>query len=113
MSLTLSCKLVEIFAMICAVLLQNQNRKSSPRYRYTLALNPAFSVAPIESPRFGGRSLWRILQSLLRERDYNVRCHLQSICVVRVEEMRAVLAGGPGSDDVRRLDDRAAERDRE
>ena len=78
MSLALSCKLVEVFAMVCAVLLQNQNRKSSPRFRYrpTLALNPAFSVAPIESPRFGGPWLWRILQSLLRERDYNVRCHL-------------------------------------
>jgi len=112
MSLTLSCKLVEVFAMICAVLLQNQNRKSSPRYRYTLALNPAFSVTPsnllaLAAVRYGG------LQSLLRKRDYNVRCHLQSICVIRVEKMRAVLAGGPGSDDVRRLDDRAAERDRE
>jgi len=28
MSLTLSCKLVEVFAMICAVLLQNQVRDS-------------------------------------------------------------------------------------
>jgi len=32
--------------------------KSSSRFRRTLALNPAFSVAPIESPRFGGPSLW-------------------------------------------------------
>jgi len=34
--------------------------KSSPRFRCTLAWNPAFSVAPpVESPRYGGPSLWR------------------------------------------------------
>ena len=42
MSLTLSCILVEVFAMICAVLLQN-------RAQVSVALNPAFSVALIES----------------------------------------------------------------
>ena len=36
--------------MICAVLLQNQVQDSV----VLLALNPAFSVAPIESPRYGG-----------------------------------------------------------
>ena len=33
--------------------------KSSPRFRCTSALNPAISIAPIESPRYGGPSLWR------------------------------------------------------
>ena len=42
-SLTLSCKLVEVFAMICGVCFAT---KSSPRFRRTLALNPAFSVSP-------------------------------------------------------------------
>ena len=36
--------------MICAVVFT----KSCPRFRCTLALNPALSVAPIESPRYGG-----------------------------------------------------------
>jgi len=49
MSLTLSCKLVEVFAVICAVLLQNQAQDSA-----VLALNPTFSVAPVESPRYDG-----------------------------------------------------------
>ena len=52
MSLTLSCILVEVFAMICAVLLQN-------RAQVSVALNPAFSVALIESLRRGGPSPWR------------------------------------------------------
>ena len=52
MPLTLSCKLVEVFAMICVGLLQNQAQDS-------VALNPAFAVTPIESPRYGGPSLWR------------------------------------------------------
>ena len=46
MSLKLSCKLVEVFAMICAVLLQNQAQDST------------FLVAPIESPCYGGPLLW-------------------------------------------------------
>jgi len=46
-SLTLSCKLVEVFATTCAVLLQ-----TSPRFRCTLALNPVFQSPP--SPRYGG-----------------------------------------------------------
>jgi len=49
MSLALSCKLVEIFAVICAALLQNQAQDS-----VVLSLNPAVSFAPIESPRYGG-----------------------------------------------------------
>jgi len=55
MSLTLSCKLVGVFATICAVLLQNQAEDSvvGP----TLAIYPSFSVIPIESPRYGGPSL--------------------------------------------------------
>ena len=45
MSLTLSCKLADVFVMICAVLLQNQVQDS-------VARNPACSVAPIESRRY-------------------------------------------------------------
>jgi len=52
MSVSLSCKLVEVFAMIFAVLLQNQARD----YVKTLPLNPACSHSPVESPR---PSLWR------------------------------------------------------
>ena len=47
MSFTLNCKLAEVFAMICAGLLQNQAQDSV----VSLALNPAFSVARIEYPR--------------------------------------------------------------
>ena len=50
MSLTLSCKLVEVFAVICAVFFY----KIKPRSRCTLASNPTFSVAPVESPRYDG-----------------------------------------------------------
>ena len=57
MSLTPSCKLAEDFAMICAVFFT----KSSPRFRSTLTINQAFSVAHIESPRIGGPSLWRTI----------------------------------------------------
>jgi len=64
MSLTLSCKLVEVFTLICAVLL-----KSSSRFHCTLALNPAFSVAPIESPRYGGP----LLLQTFAVADYNPR----------------------------------------
>jgi len=45
MSLTLSCKLADVFVMICAVSLQNQVQDSVVR-------NPACSVAPIESRRY-------------------------------------------------------------
>ena len=52
-SLTLSCKLVQVFAMIwlCCFI-----TKSSARFACTLALNSAFLVSPIESPRCGGPS---------------------------------------------------------
>ena len=44
--------------------------KSSPGFRCTLALNPAFSVSPIESPRYGGSSLsWTIIVIADRPRD--------------------------------------------
>ena len=33
--------------------------KSGPRFRYTLALNAAFLVAAIKSPRYGGPSVWQ------------------------------------------------------
>jgi len=49
MSLTLSCKLAEDSAMICAALLH----EIKPRIRCTSALDPTFSVAPIEPPRHG------------------------------------------------------------
>jgi len=49
MSLTLSCELVEVFAMACAVLLQNR-----AQIRLYVSMNPAFSVAP-----YGIFSLWR------------------------------------------------------
>jgi len=52
--LTVSCKLVEIFAMICAVFFI----KSSPRFHCILAINPAVSVARIESLLYSGASLW-------------------------------------------------------
>ena len=54
MSLTVSCKLVEVFAMICAVFCY----KIKPKIRCTLALNPAFSVTSIESSQYGGPPLW-------------------------------------------------------
>jgi len=64
MSLTLSCKLVEVFAMICAVLLQNQAQDS------VVALNPAFSVAHVESPRYGRlQSILKRLKTRRRENE--------------------------------------------
>ena len=51
MSLALSCKLVEVSAVIRTALLQNQAHESVV---CALALNPTFSVVPIESPRCGG-----------------------------------------------------------
>jgi len=50
MPLTLSCKLVEVFAMIYVVFFT----KSSSRFCCTSALYPAFSVTPIKSPHCGG-----------------------------------------------------------
>jgi len=51
MSLTLSCKLVEVLQWFVLFLLQKQAQYS---VRRTLALNPAFSVASVESRRYGG-----------------------------------------------------------
>jgi len=61
---TVSCKLVEVFAMICAVLLQNQAQDS------VVALNPAFSVTHVESPRYGGlQSILKRLKTRRRENE--------------------------------------------
>jgi len=58
MSLTLSCKLVEVFAMIYAVLLQNQAQDS-----VVLCHQIPHFHSPIESPRYGGPSLYGGLRS--------------------------------------------------
>ena len=55
MSLTPSCKLVEFFCNdLCCFA-----TKSRARFDCTFALNPPFSVAPIESSRYGGPLLRR------------------------------------------------------
>ena len=50
--------------MICAVLLQNQAQDS------VVALNPAFSVTHVESPRYGGlQSILKRLKTRKRENE--------------------------------------------
>ena len=78
-SLTLSCKLVEVFAMICGVCFAT---KSSPRFRRTLALNPAFSVAPVESPRYGSRRCDGLQSPLRTAPEYNLCVSL--VCYPRL-----------------------------
>jgi len=52
--------------------------KSSPSFCCTLALNPAFSVAPIESPRYGSPSLWRtIIENIIAQ--YHHHQHSNSV----------------------------------
>jgi len=48
----LTCKLVEVFATIRAVLLQNRDQDSVVGY-FIIKSPHAFSVAPIESRRYG------------------------------------------------------------
>ena len=50
----LHCKQVSHYSDFCCFV-----TKSSRRFRCTVTLNPAFSVAPIESPRHCGPSPWR------------------------------------------------------
>jgi len=58
MSLTLRCKLVEVFAMICAVFCY----KIEPNIALYFSVKSRFFSRPlIESPRYGGPSLWRLV----------------------------------------------------
>ena len=70
MSLTLSCKLVEVFAVICAVFFY----EIKPRSRCTSASNSTFSVAPVESPCCDGLHLQWQSVSGIEIGIYSIQC---------------------------------------